>query len=170
MSKAEIDSKRGRVLQEQLSGSKVLVGSGRGDFRRESQDSDRGPAFLPHQDQGRGFFDDFTDILGGDVALAEGDNQLGRVFGAHREEQAAGGLRIKEQALDFLRDAIRELDAAGDKLDVPLEPSGDEPLARAVKGLRQKLDPAMVEYQAGFAARGHLARVAEQAETGDVRS
>ena len=101
--------------------------------------------------------------------LAERLEEFWRVAGGDGEEQTARRLRVVEQVPDFFRHAIRELDAARNEFDVSLEPAGDVALARIFGGFGQELDALGVNNQAHFAADGHFASVAQQAEAGDVR-
>src|SRR2546426_12366570 len=86
-----------------------------GSMRRQPISRASSMTALPHEDQRLGLFDDFADFPRGDVALAEGAEQLGCVFGSDGEEQPARGLGVKEQRPDFLRDAVREFDAVDRK-------------------------------------------------------
>ena len=70
------------------------------------------------------FFDNLTDVLGGDILCAQGRENLCHRVRRDREQQPAGSLGVVEQVLHFVGNTIRNLNAAAEEITVPLDPSG----------------------------------------------
>src|SRR5207244_3657517 len=110
----------------------------------------------------------FADRGGWYKAPAQRIKELLSVRGRHRQQQSARSLRIVEQVSDILRDTVGEFDALRNEFDVALEAAGQVALARALARAGQELNALVVEDHADMARYGHLARVAEKPEAGDV--
>ena len=108
------------------------------------------------------------------------DGEGGNLCGAQREfeqqgdgrgdgdQQAAGGLRVVEESFYLRRDVGSERHGAGGELAVVLQAAGDLSLADGFQRAGERLDASVVNLDGDLASERHLARVADQAEAGDV--
>ena len=115
-----------------------------------------------------------ADAAGGDaVALECGESGVSG-FWRDGKEQAAGGLRIEEQVLIFGRDARIESCAIANESAVIFQSAGEMAFAGGFHRAGKIGEGGVIDFEGnGFdAVRGiaerHFARVAEQAEAGNV--
>ena len=89
-------------------------------------------------------------------------------------EQSAGGLRIEEQVLMLGRNAGGESDAVTDEGAIVLEPTGNMTFASRFERAGKIVEGRMIDLEGNRGdalrriAQSHFARVAQQAEAGDV--
>ena len=111
---------------------------------------------------------DFADFNGTDSGIVEGAAEFGCVFVRNRDQQTAGSLRIKEKSLQIIADCAVVSDLALGEFAVGFEASGNVAGADAFQRAFEHRDPAGVDDQADVRGESHLARMADQAEAGDV--
>ena len=118
--------------------------------------------------EGRALGYDFADLGGGDLAALKFGAEGGGVFWGDGDEEAAGCLRVEEEGAGIFVNIRGKFDAACDEFAIAFKAAGEKAAASRIARAGEQGDLRVVDAQGNGAARGHLARVAEKAEAGDV--
>jgi len=119
-------------------------------------------------DQRRALGEDFADLGGGDLAALKLGAEGGGVFWGNGDEEAARSLRVEEEGAGIFIDGGGKFDAGFDEFAIAFEAASEKAAVGCFARSRQARDLCMVDAKRNAAASGHFARVAEEAETGDV--
>src|SRR3954466_931641 len=111
----------------------------------------------------------FADLYRWHTGIGKSGEQGGRISAGNGEQQSAGGLGIEKDGPDFCRDALTIADQAFREVAVIVEAAGDEAGAHAVHGPGKQRNVGRIDAHGNAAACGHLPRMADKAEAGNVR-
>src|ERR1700747_2216689 len=127
-----------------------------------------------HGEKGRSLGHHFANAPGGNTVTLESSESRFCGLRRDRDEQSARGLRVKEQVLILGRHAGCKGRAIAHESAVILESAGEMAFARCFDGSGEIIESRVIDLKRDWrdavrgVTEGHLARMAEQTETGDV--